>query len=158
MSPDGFSSRAYAPSDRADCLAVFDSNVPESFDLVERAEFAEYLDDLPGPYLVLLDDLGRIQACGGWARADDPRCADLCWGMVTRSLQGEGWGRALTLARLDGVANMPDLDRVRLQTSQDTEGFYRRMGFAVIDRKADGFRPGFDHIVMERPASPAPRP
>jgi ribosomal protein S18 acetylase RimI-like enzyme len=146
------------PADRAACLGVFDSNVPESFDLAERREFAEYLDHLPGPYLVLLDEQGRIHACGGWARADDPGRADLCWGMVRRSLQGEGWGRALTLARLDRVATARDLDRIRLQTSQDTEGFYLRLGFVVIEREAGGFRPGLDRVVMERPARPAPRP
>ena len=152
MSPEGLSSRAYRPDDLNACLEVFDSNVPESFDLEERREFIEYLDHLPGPYLVLCDGEGRVHACGGWAPGDEPGCADLCWGMVRRSLQGEGWGRALTVARLDGIAARPGLERVRLQTSQDTEGFYARLGFVVVERETDGFRPGFDRVVMEGPA------
>ncbi len=149
-------SRPYRPDDLDACLDVFDSNVPESFDLDERREFIEYLQSLPGPYLVLTDDRGRIHACGGWAAAEESGCADLCWGMVRRSLQGEGWGRALTLARLEGIAAVPEWTRVALQTSQDTEGFYRRLGFVVVEREVDGFRPGLDRVVMHGPARPDP--
>ena len=59
--------RAYAPGDREDCLAIFDSNVPEDFRAEERVGFEAFLDALPGPYFVVVDDEGRVRACGGYA-------------------------------------------------------------------------------------------
>ena len=150
MDPGGLDARPYDTADRPACLDIFDSNVPTSFDLGERAEFTRFLDDLPGPYFVVLDQRGSIVACGGWARSPGTSRADLCWGLVRRSRQRRGWGRALTRVRLDSIDSVPDIDRVRLQTSQDAEGFYRRLGFVVVEREVDGFRPGFDRIVMER--------
>ncbi len=142
--------RAYHAEDRAACLAVFDANIPASFDLTERAEFEAYLDDLPGPYLVAVDDQGTIRGCGGWARGSDGSSADLCWGMVDPALHRRGWGRELTSARIADASRANGVRRIRLQTSQDTEGFYQRLGFVVVEREADGFRPGFDRLVMER--------
>lgn len=142
--------RPYRPSDRARCLDVFDGNIPTSFDLDEREEFEAYLDDLPGPYFVLLDGHGRVRGCGGWARAAGSDAADLCWGMIDRTYQGRGLGRRLTVARIEDAAGAEGVERIRLQTSQDTEGFYRRLGFEVIEREIDGFRPGFDRVEMER--------
>lgn len=79
--------REYRSSDRAACLAVFDSNVGGSFLPSERPDFAAFLDALPGPYFVIEDD-GVIIACGGYAaNAESSDTADLCWGMVQRELQ-----------------------------------------------------------------------
>jgi hypothetical protein len=47
--------RDYSIADRGACLAVFDGNVPEFFIPPERADFAAFLDALPGPYLVVED-------------------------------------------------------------------------------------------------------
>ena len=61
--------RPFDPADRAACLALFDSNVPEFFLPGERAEFETWLGQ-PfgsgeyGEYFVLEDE-GRVVACGG---------------------------------------------------------------------------------------------
>ncbi len=43
--------RNYQVSDKEFCLALFQSNVPKFFKTHETAEFEEFLDNLPGPYL-----------------------------------------------------------------------------------------------------------
>lgn len=142
--------RPWRPSDLEACLELFDSNVPEFFGAGERAEFQAFLADLPGPYLVVLDDGGRIVACGGWALREDGVTADLCWGMVHRRHHRQGWGRMLARARLDDIDARPGVRRVELQTSQHTVAFYERLGFAPVAVEPDGFGPGLDRVVMVR--------
>ena len=72
--------RAYSPDDLAQCLAVFDSNVPSFFDIRERAAFESFLDRIPGQY-VILEHEGAIVGCGGWAPEADARLVRL-QGMV----------------------------------------------------------------------------
>lgn len=64
--------RPYAPEDRAACLALFDSNVPNFFAPHERAEFAAWLLD-PSEYFVLEDGEGGSSpagACGSTRRTE----------------------------------------------------------------------------------------
>ena len=142
--------RAYSDADRGDCLAVFDSNVPHDFRDGERAEFAEFLDDLPGPYLVAEDAGGRIVACGGWALEADGESAAMCWGMVRRDRQGEGWGRRLLEARVEQARKVPGVRRAILTTSQRAQGFFERLGFEPRSVVPDGIAPGLDRVEMVR--------
>lgn len=144
--------RPYRPGDREACLAVFDSNVPTYFGIHERPEFGAFLDDLPGPYLVLEDAGGGVGGCGGWAIRDDGVTADLCWGMLRHDLHGRGWGRTLAEARIGGIDDEGGATRIELQTSQHTRGFYERLGFEARTVEPDGFGPGIDRIVMVREA------
>jgi N-acetylglutamate synthase-like GNAT family acetyltransferase len=139
--------RTYTTQDRAACLAVFDSNVPESFNLAERLEYEAFLDSLPGPYLVLERD-GRVVSCGGFARAEGTSCADLCWGMVERQAQGRGLGRMLTEARLQRIRQDPSITEVALRTSHVTEAFYARLGFVTERVTPDGIAPGLHKCDM----------
>ena len=146
----GTTVRPYRDTDRAACLAVFDSNVPDDFRAEERAEFAAFLDDLPGPYLVLVDGEERVAACGGWALETDGESAAMCWGMVRRDRQGEGWGRRLLEERVRRAGSQPGVRRLILTTSQRTRGFFERLGFRVRDVVPDGIAPGLDRVEMER--------
>ena len=144
-----FGAAAFTPSDLEACLALFDSNVPDYFHVDERPEFRAFLEDLPGPYLVLRNADGEVVACGGWAVGENG-AADLCWGMVRRDLHGRGWGRRLTRARLNGIEAAPGIRAVELRTSQHTDGFYEAFGFRTVDTRPDGFGPGLDCLVMRR--------
>lgn len=142
--------RAYRATDRAACLALFDSNVPTFFAPDERTEFAAHLDQVNAgrsPYLVLFQG-DKTLACGGISRTDDPTIASLSWGMVQQASQGQGLGRVLTQARLDLARRMPGVALLRLSTSQHTAPFYRRFGFAVEALTPDGFTPGLDRVEM----------
>src|SRR4051812_15137523 len=107
--------RDYTPADRAACLAAFATNTPPFFLPEEAAEFAAFLDQLPGPYLVVIED-GTLVGCGGYRVAADS--AVLTWGMVRRERHRERIGWRLLTARLAAVAGCPAAAKVRIDTSQ----------------------------------------
>ena len=147
--------REYLPSDRPRCLAVFDSNVGESFLDSERPDFENYLDTMPGPYFVV-DENDVILACGGYAaNIDEPDTADLCWGMVRRDLQGTGLGKLLVAARLERIEADARFRHVFLKTSHETAAFYERFGFVTEQVIEHGITEGLHRVDM-RLTLPAP--
>lgn len=142
-------SRPYRPEDMAGCLALFDSNTPLFFDESERDGFVSFLNDqaLRWPYQVI-ERSGRIVGCGGHAVDADGVSVTLCWGMVDNGLHGQGLGRVLTEARIAAARATPGITRVKLCTSQHTQGFYARFGFEAETVTPDGFAPGIDRWDM----------
>ena len=145
--------RPYRSTDRAACLALFDSNTPSSFLPHERAEFVEWLEALDAgdsdehaEYLVI-EDAGPVVACGGiwWTEPADP--AGFAWGMVARHLQRRGHGTLLVRARLERLREL-GVREVRLDTSQHTAPYYARFGFEVVKRTQGGYGPGLDRVDM----------
>ncbi len=141
--------RAYAPSDQDACLALLDGNSPTFFTASDRTMFEAFLADLAVAwgYRVLERD-GRLVACGGCTVEADGTTAGFCWGMVDRALQGTGLGTQLTAMRLRDAAAIPGVTRVRLDTSQLTQGFYARFGFRPVRVTRDGYGPGLDRWDM----------
>lgn len=144
----GMAIREYAAGDRETCLLVFDTNVPRYFRPHEREEFGAFLDDLPGPYLVLVDDSDTIVGCGGYAVSEDTGSADLCWGMVRRGMHGRGLGRVLTERRIGRIKEDDRVRSIRLHTSQHTAAFYERLGFRVTRVVRNGYAPDLDRHEM----------
>lgn len=138
--------RTYRPGDRDACLELFDSNVPDAFQEWEREGFARFLDELPGPFLVLEGDAGEVVGCGGVAVEDD-LTGSLCWGIVRRDRQGQGLGRRLLLARMEELRR-EGCARVRLETIPETRGFFGKLGFRVVEIEPDGYASGMDRVVM----------
>ncbi|MCC2976661.1 GNAT family N-acetyltransferase [Sphingomonas sp. PL-96] len=141
--------RRYTPQDRSGCLAVFDGNVPTYFNMAERDDFTGFLDsDAVACSYQVVERYGRIVACGGFAVDANSFSAGLCWGMVANGLHNMGLGSVLTAARLKSARNTPGVEQVRLDTSQHTQGFYRRSGFVVEGIVPDGYGPGLDRWDM----------
>lgn len=141
--------RDYQTADRSACLSIFDSNVPGFFAASEREEFAAFLDaPLPGPYLVVEEDAGRVVGCGGYRVRPGTMAADLCWGMVLGARHGAGLGRLLLDARLERIRCDPAVDTVAVHTSQHTRGFYEHRGFRTERVVPDGYAPGLDRCDM----------
>ena len=140
--------RDYVAADRDACLRLFGGNVPDFFAEVERPEYCDFLDALPGPYFVVEDEQHRVIACGGYAIEPDTGRADLCWGMVKRELQGRGIGRFLLQERLRRMLRAPEVTAVHLDTSQRTRGYYERIGFRVLRVTPNGYAPGLDRCDM----------
>ena len=140
--------REYTPADQPRCLRIFDGNVPTSFLPAERPQFRDFLDALPGSYLLLENEAGDLLACGGYAVTPGTTCADFCWGMVARELQGTGLGRLLAETRLQRIREDSAITDVALNTTQHTQAFYRKLGFVVERIVADGFAPGLDRYDM----------
>lgn len=140
--------RDYRPADLQACLTLFDSNVPRFFTAEEREEFASFLTNLPGPYLVVLAPNGDIVGCGGFAYREGGAVADLCWGMVHHDLHGKGHGHFLTKTRIDRASEDPSVQELALNTSQLTVGFYEGLGFKITEVMENGYGPGLDRCEM----------
>lgn len=138
--------RPYQSADKAACLALFDSNVPEFFDSSERAMFAEFLDGPRGAYHVL-EEAGRITGCGGYAREKSGQ-ARFTWGMVARSHHGRGLGRLLAQHRLDAIVKSGAFTEAELFTTPAVAPFFAKFGFEQRAVIKNGFAPGMDQVRM----------
>jgi len=141
--------REYRPTDKEGCVSVFETNLPKFFQPEELAEFKQFLEELPGPYLVIVDTEGVVVGCGGYALFDGSEVADLCWGMVRQELHGKGLGRRLTEARIEGALRDLSVSGIALHTSQHTRGFYEGMGFRMTYMERDGYGPGLHRCNMQ---------
>ena len=139
--------RRYSECDLAGCLAVFDSNVPEFFDVSWRAGFEEFLAVNPWPYVVLEHE-SEIVGCGGWAPEEGGALISMQWGMVRRNLHANRLGRFLLLYRVREAARMPGAELVRLSTSQQTAEFFQKQGFKATKTEKDGVAPELNRIEM----------
>lgn len=145
--------RPYTEIDRADCEAIFRTNVPRWFREHELPGFLQFLDAGECPYFVVEDE-GQLVACGGYGRRAGSDIADLCWGMVAMPSHKKGFGSQLLMARLRRIAADERFSGARLGTSQLTEGFYRRFGFVTVERKKDGIDKGLDVVEMRLEFTP----
>lgn len=142
--------RAYRNEDREACLALFDGNVPKYFAIEERQDFVSFLEKLPGPYFVMVNEQEEVVACGGYATSEKNReLAVLCWGMVRRDLHRHGVGTQLLEERLRLIAAEPHLSIVMIETSQHSCGFFERFGFMVKRVVPNGFAQGLDLVEMK---------
>lgn len=150
MNQIGYSIREYEPKDKAACITIFDSNVPEYFSDAEREEFIEWLDkEDRAPYFVLVEG-NEILACGGIYEDTEKQVIGLAWGMVLYSKHKQGLGKQLTLHRLELMDRLfPHYDQ-HLGTSQHTEAFYRKFGFVTTGFIKDGYGPGLDKYEMRK--------
>lgn len=139
--------RPWRPSDLEGCLALFDSNVPDFFRELERLDFRDFLEDLPGPYFVL-EESGEAVACGGVA-AEGDGTVSICWTMVRRDRHGEGIGRHLMGACHAAAREIPGTLRARLETIPEVAAFFTRLGYRTVRVEPDGYAPGMDRVRME---------
>lgn len=143
--------RRYRIADKPACLAIFDSNVRAYFDASERDDFAAFLDDPDGEYLVLEQD-GAVIGCGGYAREERGQ-ARFTWGMVDGNHHGAGHGQRLAEYRLQKIAASGDFAETELFTTPKVAPFFAKFGFAEAEIVKDGFAPGMDKVQMIRDMS-----
>lgn len=141
-------SRAYHPSDKDDCLHIFDSNTPQYFLSNEREIFARYLNNHAEGYLVIEDASGKIVACGGHVIGLDGGAASLCWGMVHKEKHGQGLGKLLLANRLSLLAGIPKMRLIRMDTSQKSVDFFAKWGFVTYRITKDHYGPGLHRHEM----------
>lgn len=142
--------REYQSGDHEACLKIMQSNIPEYFQEADLADFASFLANLPGPYFVVMHAKTGLIACGGIAFGRTTATeAVLCYGMVTRSQLHQGIGAELLRKRLEFfLPHAPQVERIVVNTTQKTEGFFRKFGFSVVERELDGFGTGLDRVSM----------
>ena len=158
--------RNYQSTDKNQCLAVFQSNCPQYFDVAEYAMFEKWLDhqgnndvEYSSPtyndakldvYLVLCNNQNEILGCGGYYVLKDESEARLAWGMIHHDFHGEGHGRKLfDFREKDIVSRFPNI-KITLGTSQYTFPFYEKMGMKVVEIIPQGYGPDLDQVNMEK--------
>jgi RimJ/RimL family protein N-acetyltransferase len=132
------SARNYTNEDRAACLALFDSNVPDFFAASERREYSNFLDDLPCPYLVLCSPGDGVIAAGGYYVTEEANQGALAWGLVNRACQRRGVGTELLQLRLARL-RASGVDTVRVRTSPRSQRFFEHCGFRLVQVVPQGF-------------------
>jgi N-acetylglutamate synthase-like GNAT family acetyltransferase len=139
--------RSYEITDRTACLGIFDSNAPDYVRPEERIQFEQFLDRLPGPYLVVMDD-DQLVACGGFATGRIVGEADIRWILVDRDHHGHGVGDFLMTTCVSEILALEHIHTARLETSQRTRAFFERWGFASVEVVPSGLGPGLDQVEM----------
>ncbi len=147
-SDDEIKFRPYRPTDKGDCLSVFESNVGKFFAAEEEKEYRDFLNNLPGSYFVLTRAEQLIGSGGSATALEAPSMAVFCWGMVYHDNHGSGLGRILTMQRMEQIRRDARYDSVCLRTSQHTCGFYERMGFRITQVRKNAISDGIDECLM----------
>lgn len=139
----------YTPAFRARCITIFESNQPKFFAREELSLFADFLDhDIEDNYYMVEVD-AEIVGCGGIFLDKLSNEVGLSWGMVHGDFHKRGYGKALTVFRLNLMKQQfPDFI-YKVDTSQYTAGFYESLGFQTIAIIPDGFAKGLDKYIMK---------
>jgi ribosomal protein S18 acetylase RimI-like enzyme len=141
--------RKYNNKYRAQCIAAFDSNIGQYFAPSERAEFIEYIDTLVEDseyYICIKTENEKLLGCGGIGF--NASKASLTWGFVHKRFHGQGIGTMLTDYRLSHLKRNTVVNTVYIETSQHTQGFYKKRGFTVTKTEPNGFGEGIDRVIM----------
>jgi ribosomal-protein-alanine N-acetyltransferase len=142
--------RRYTPADRSTCMAILESNMPRFFSNQDRVEYQSFLDAPTGTYSVLEQVHGHIIGCGGIATRDQERVGILTWGMIHVSYHYQGWGRQLAFLRLSQFSEYPSIQKIILNTSQETAGFYEMLGFHTTEFLPNFYCEGLHCLKMEQ--------
>jgi ribosomal protein S18 acetylase RimI-like enzyme len=142
--------RPYTSADLDSCVFIFDSNCPRFFASADRREFLAFLKAPPGFFGILAEDSAALIGCGGLALSKTrPDMAFLTWGMIHAHYHGRGWGRLLAMVRLYRLLDLPAVERVALNTSNEAVDFYRKLGFGEVAFTPHGYREGLDRYDLE---------
>ncbi|QAY57531.1 N-acetyltransferase [Hahella sp. KA22] len=141
--------KLYSVIHKQDCLRIFDSNLDKYFAPHEKEQFDEFLDSVTQAddnlyYVALLD--GLLVGCGGLRLYQDT--VYLSWGMLTRTKHKTGLGEKLLQHRLEQATRLHHGKEIVIETSQHTQGFFARYGFAIEKSEIDGFGEGIDKVTM----------
>ncbi|MBU6952044.1 GNAT family N-acetyltransferase [Hahella sp. HN01] len=141
--------KLYSAIHKQDCLRVFDSNLDKYFAPHEREQFVEFLDSVTqaddNQYYVALQD-GQLVGCGGLRLYQDT--VYLSWGMLARTKHKTGLGEQLLRHRLEQATRLHPGKEIVIETSQHTQGFFARYGFAIEKSETNGFGEGIDKVTM----------
>lgn len=140
--------RAFASTDQAVCLALFDANCPAFFAPGERADYAEFLDSCPPGYEVCLVNDQVVGALG--LTGTDTARRSLSWILLHPQFQGRGIGLA-AITRVTILARSTGIQTVDIATSHKTAGFFARLGAVTVHTIQNGWGLGLHRVDMLLP-------
>jgi hypothetical protein len=139
--------RPYNHEDLESVVELFRSNIPKYFGPSEEPGLREFLAAPSAGEYYVAEIEGIIVGAGGIAPNDDGTVS-LCWGMLRADHIGKGLGRLMTEFRIQKSREKFGSCPLVISTSQHTQGFYEKFGFALTSHEPDGFGPGIDICKM----------
>lgn len=135
------------------CIAAFESNLPEFFDMSEQALFVDFLHKIGEwstrdvhYFAVELD--GSVIGCGGICLTRELDKCCMAWGMIHRDFHKKGYGKKLLEYRVEAWKKLFGDYPLVLDTTQHSAPFFERMGFVITNVIADYYAKGMDRYDM----------
>ncbi len=138
----------YTPQYEAAVLALFRSNIPQYFAPEEENELAEYLRHRAHHHYLITNTENEILASGGFEVRGNSGI--IAWDFVHPQQQRKGLGKLLLNFRLNKLQQYPNVQIVRVRTSQFAFEFYQKSGFILQNIQKDYWAKGFDLYDMEK--------
>jgi N-acetylglutamate synthase-like GNAT family acetyltransferase len=143
----------YKDEYKESCIRAFQSNIPDYFAAHELQEFEQLLTRIIAEgndanyTVVFLDD--QIIGCGGYGKRTDSDEITLIWGMIDKAYHKKGYGKAFFEYRLEKIKETYSCDKVVIDTTQFSYGFFEKYGFKTVLITPDYYAPGFDRYDMD---------
>ncbi len=134
--------RPYTYQDKPELVALLQLNIPKYFAPSEAADYEEYLEQHAEHYFVLEVD-GTLLGAGGFNLIENGE-ARISWDFIHPDHQGKGYGKQLTLFRINEIRKHPDVETIVVRTSQLVYPFYQKIGFELEKIEKDFWAEGFD--------------
>lgn len=139
--------REYKIADKKVLLEILRLNTPEYFDEAEEQDFIDYLDNEIEDYFVI-EEKGEIIGCGGVNYFPETQSAKISWGMISPSFHRKGFGKTLTLHRINYLKKSPKVKVIIVRTTQESYKFYEKIGFELKKTEKAYWSENFDLYEM----------
>jgi len=137
---------------------LFSSNVPFYFAEDELNDFEFWLDgkdkqvlsysNTKEEYFYVLEDNGKVLACGGFYVHKNKLLSNLVWGMVHAKFHLMGYGSALLNYRIEKAFNLCSDFPITIDTTQLTQAFFEKYGFKGTNTIENYYATGLHRIDM----------
>lgn len=138
------------------CLNIYQSNCPQYFLEEETEDFIAWLSKTEeSPYWVV-EDNNQIVGCGGIystkptdkIKPDVKDEVGFAWGMIHQKFHKQGYGKKLSLFRINYLERHYPNRPIVLRTTQHTYQFFQKIGFETLIFEENGFGGGLDKYIM----------
>ncbi len=133
---------------RSVCIEIFKSNIGLYFAEDELEGFEGFLDNhVRSTRYYVVFSKGKIIGCGGYFLKNG--MVRLIEGMVKKQSHKTGAGLLLLKYRLKMAREEYPDKIIGIDTSQNTEGFFKKYGFVTTNVVKDYYAIGLDKVSME---------
>lgn len=136
------------------CMALFEQNCPSHFAVNERQDFAEFLQQCPADYYVLIRQQ-QVVACFGFTVHPHDRHGQINWIMAAKSTHGSGIGRQMMQYAIN-LAKQAQIDIVDIAASHLSAPFFARFGAEALNYIEHGWGQDMHRIDMQLHISSGP--
>jgi N-acetylglutamate synthase-like GNAT family acetyltransferase len=144
--------RKYNSSDRNNCIAAFQSNVPLFFADYELQEFENFLtkieqQEISTHFFVIIAH-ENVVGCGGFGDKNNTGNFSMAWGLIHNDFHKKGLGKKLLLYRVEQLKLLKLENPILLDTTQHSYGFFEKFGFETIKITNDYYKSGLHRYDM----------